>query len=242
MCFSSEPMYTCRTAITLLLIALLIPCPSQSQDVENLMTLHEKSWGQAILTQIRSVQFHLLEVTTDQRTEWQLTRKRPDKFRLDNISNNPPLTLASDGTLSWLFANDTIQAAPAKMKRKIALFPHLDSPLVRHRQDSLPFAHLGKNELNGLPLEVIRVALPNQRLCDFYLNALTGQLYKMTERDAGNEKYIFREVFFKNYKPQAGIDMPMEYEVREKGRVSYLIVKEVVLGIGVANSVFRQPE
>jgi hypothetical protein len=88
---------------------------------------------------------------------------------------------------------------------------------------------------------VIRLKHLEDRWLDYFLDQETYQIFKTVERYQANEKYIYKEIFFKNYKPQAGINMAMEYEIRSNGSTINLIVISVVLGHGVSNAFFNKP-
>ncbi len=94
----------------------------------------------------------------------------------------------------------------------------------------------------AFPYHVIRIKDLENRWLDYFLDQKTYQIFKTVERDQGNENYIYKETFFKNYKPEAGINMAMEYEIRSQGSTSTLIITSVVLGHGVPTSFFQKPE
>lgn len=232
--------------ISFLLITAL-PSLALSQNVEDILKSHYESWGQELVSSIRTYEIELSESKgLLSGKQYKITRKRPNKVRIDGTWKDQPYIQSFDGLEYWTVAPWRLSNEPDSMSsteiQSLANSMQIDSPLFIVRKNSAELEYIGEKMHDGLPYHVIRIKDLENRWLDYFLDQKTYQIFKTVERDQGNENYIYKETFFKNYKPEAGINMAMEYEIRSQGSTSTLIITSVVLGHGVPTSFFQKPE
>jgi len=234
-------------AITLVLSFGIYPNVLLSQNIDTILDKHLKSWGQDHVSSIRSMQFVVTEIKglSDQR-KYEVTRKRPNKIRMDGKWQEHQFIYSFDGVAYWCITPWVGTTEPQEMSpteiSKLANSPNIDSPLFIAQNDSLEMVYIGEQTSDEEQYWVIRVNNAEDRITDYFINPATFQIFKTIEKDKGNERYVYQEVFFKNYKLLSGINMPMEYELRVKGKTTNIIVNEIVLGLGIPNSFFKKPQ
>tara|TARA_R110000868_G_scaffold268443_1_gene527628 strand:- start:1608 stop:2333 length:726 start_codon:yes stop_codon:yes gene_type:complete len=234
-------------AITLVIWLGFLPHVLLCQNIDSILEKHLKSWGQDQVSSIRSMQFVVTEIKglSDQR-KYEVTRKRPNKVRMDGKWQEHQFIYSFDGVAYWSITPWVGTTEPQEMSptevSKLVNSPNIDSPLFIAQKDSLEMSYTGKQTSDEEPYLVIRVGNAEDRITDYFIDPATFQILKTIEKDKGNERYVYQEVFFKNYKPLSGINMPMEYELRIKGKTTNIIVNEIVLGLGIPNSFFKKPQ
>jgi len=234
-------------AITLVLSIGISPNVLLCQNIDTILEKHFKSWGQEQVSLIRSMQFVVTEIKglSDQR-KYEVTRKRPDKIRMDGKWQEHQYIYSFDGAVYWCItpwagSTESQDMSPTEVS-KLQNSPNIDSPLLIAQKDSLEMVYIGEQTSDEEPYLVIRVTNAEDRIIDYYINPTSFQIFKTIEKDKGNERYVYQEVFFKNYKLINGINMPMEYELRVKGKITNVIINEIVLGLGIPNSFFKKPQ
>lgn len=230
---------------TLLLIVTL-PSLAFSQNIDDILKSHYESWGQEIISSIRTYELELSEAKgLLDRKQFKITRKRSNKVRIDGKWKDQPYIQSFDGVEHWTVAPWRTTNKPDSMSsteiQSLANSMQIDSPLFLAQKNSAELEYTGEEIHDGLSYHVIRMKYLEDRWLDYFLDQQTHQIFKTVERDQGNEKHIYKETFFKKYKPQAGINMAMEYEIRSKRSTTSLIIISVVLGHGVPTSFFNKP-
>lgn len=228
------------------LLILTLPTLVFSQNVDDILKSHYESWGQELISSIRTYELAISEAKgLLDRKQFKITRKRPNKVRIDGMWKDQPYVLSFDGSEYWTSAPWRTSNGPDSMTsteiQSLANSMQIDSPLFLAQQKGAELEYVGEKIHDGILYHVIRMKGLEDRWLDYFLDQQTHQIFKTVERDQGNEKYIYKEIFFKNYKSQAGINMAMEYEIRSQGNTSNLIITSVVLGHGVPTSFFRKP-
>ena len=219
----------------------------QAQKLDSILNVHFEAWGQEQLEHIRTYQMNIFEVggILDQK-KYSLTVKRPNKLKIEGLWQGQMYIQAYDGKEYWRIAPwIAADSAMAMTNTEILNFersPRIDSPLYLAKKDSIDMTYFGEYDVDDRLYHVIRLVADENPVKDYFLDLWSGDIFKVVERDKGNEKYIFREIIFKSYKPQLGINIPMEYEIREKGKTRNVIINELVIGHGVPSSFFRKPE
>ena len=227
------------------LLIVVLPSLAFSQNIDDILKSHYESWGQELISSIRTYELELSEAKGFlDRKQFKITRKRPNKVRIDGKWKDQSYIQSFDGVEYWTVAPWRTTNEPDSMTsteiQSLANSMQIDSPLFLAQQNSVELEYIGEEMHDGLPYHVIRIKSLEDRWLDYFLDQQSYQIFKTVERDQGNEKYVYKETFFKNYKPQAGINMAMEYETRSKGATSSLIITSVVLGHGVPSSFFKK--
>ncbi|MEQ6121388.1 hypothetical protein [Reichenbachiella sp. MALMAid0571] len=237
-------MITFKTiAITLVIWVGIHPNVLMSQNINTILEKHFKSWGQEQVSSIRSMQLVVTEIKglSDQR-KYEVTRKRPNKVRMDGKWQEHQFIYSFDGAEYWCITNTGQQEMTPSEISKLVNSPNIDSPLYIAQKDSLEMVYIGEQTSDEELYLVIQVNTMESRLTYYYINPVSFQVFKTIEKDKGNERYVYQEAFFKNYKPLSGINIPMEYEIRSKGKTTNVIINEIVLGLGIPNSFFKKPQ
>ncbi|MEQ9285576.1 MAG: hypothetical protein RIG77_01630 [Cyclobacteriaceae bacterium] len=231
----------------LTIVTSFMPCFLAAQELETIIDLHLESWGQDQLLLVRTAQLDITEISGfTKQSKVQITRKRPNKVRLEGTWEGETFVNVFDGQgywriAPWLGNNDPQEMTPTEIS-KLSGYPGIDSPLYLAKMDSLEMEYIGEQISDDEPYHVIRINSAETRFTDYFIDPASFQIFKTVERDQGNEKYIYQEVFFKSYRPQAGINMAMEYEIRGRKGTTNIVLTELVLGHGVPNSFFKKPE
>ena len=215
-----------------------------AQSVDSIIDKHLESWGQDQLAEIRTFQFDITEVKgIFERSKYQVIRKRPGKVRINEIWEEKPVVTCFDGNNYWgkvpWHVSDSQYELSSTEKAKLDNAITTDSPLFLSRKDSLKMAYFGEVLSDEIPYHVIRVSISEDRYLDYFIDLDTFQILKTIERDQGNTSYVYAETFFKGYRPQLGMNFPMEYEIRGRENTRHILIENVTLGHGIPNSVFQ---
>ncbi|MFY0651469.1 MAG: hypothetical protein JXQ96_05525 [Cyclobacteriaceae bacterium] len=234
-----------RFLLTVLMLSFIFSDIS-CQNLDDILQSHYKSWGQEVISQVRTVRLEMVELRglKDQK-KYQVSRKRPNMVRLDGLWKEHPYVHAYDGKGYWSISpwldTEASHMTTEIEKEKLAKSLDIDSPLFKAQKEGIIMEHIGEKIYDEKEYHILRIFHHEKRFLDYFIDMESYQIFKTEERDIGNEKYVYEEVFFKNYKPQAGINIALEYDIRSKTGNSNVVIDNIVLGHGIPSSFFRRP-
>ena len=80
------------------LLIVALPSLSFSQNVDDILKSHYESWGQELISSIRTYELELSEAKgLLNRKQYKITRKRPNKVRFDGKWKDQPYIQSFDG-------------------------------------------------------------------------------------------------------------------------------------------------
>jgi len=222
-------------------------CPVNGQSLEEILTQHRDAIGREGLSDIRSLLFEVKEQTDHgEEKKYSIIKKRPEKIRIEGMWEGQNYISAYDGIRAWTIAPWTGVSIPQLMtemeKEELMLDAHIDSPLLFEEGYDKKLDLIGEVSLVNDEFHVVRMTLPSEKWVDFFINKKTKLIHKYVRYYSNNVERIEKEVFFKDYTLQGGVNMPMAYEHRYDTMLVDVWVEEVVFGFGVPNSFFSKPE
>ena len=148
---------------------------SEGQTLEVILARHHDAIGKEGLENIRSVILEIKERNElGQEKIYSITKKRPEKIRVEGIWEGQKYISAFDGVRAWTIAPWTGVSIPQLMtemeKEELMLNAHIDSPLLFEddydkQLDLIRGVILGEDEYH-----VVRMTLPSGKWVDFFIN------------------------------------------------------------------------
>lgn len=228
-------------------VACLPSADCWSQELQSMLTAHFNAVGQPNLSQIRSLLMEIKEIHDDGGIkEYSIVKKRPNRLRIEGVWETQPYVKAYDGQRAWTIAPWTGTSIPQLMTEKerddIVNIDGIDSPLYDTGAQGYTLSQIEDRLVGGRSYYCIRVEAPGESTRDFLLNKENYLIYKLIRYHRENPSAVAEEVFYKDYRDNGGLVLPMGFEIRRGQQSVELVVKEIILGYGAPSSLFRKPD
>ncbi|WP_420582632.1 hypothetical protein [Reichenbachiella sp.] len=229
-----------------LLLFILNPVFSQSQDLESILDRHFEAIGQENLIAMRSIVMEAREMEGfSSGKKYTITKKFPNKIRVEGKWQEQMYVKAFDGVRAWTIAPWTgVHTAQLMTDRERDLFVMdvgVGSPLYDYGLGNT-LQLIGSERADDANHYVIRSTMPSGFYVDYLVDKKNEQIhlarvYKEEEPDA-----VAYEIIYKNYKNLGGVSIPFGFEKRIERRVTSIVIDDIVFGQGAPNSIFNKPE
>lgn len=174
--------------------------------------------------------------------------KRPMKTRLDATVQGITITQAYDGQNGWQIIPFTGQTTAAAMNaddlKRIQEEADFDGPLMDYKQKGNTVQLVGKEKVDGADTYHLRVTLKSGDVRDFYVDAGTFLVSKMTGNTVVQGAATDLETHYSDYREVEGVKFPfsLQQEFSDAQLPSQKITFEKVeLNVPVEDSVFKMP-
>jgi hypothetical protein len=232
----------------ILLFALLgvVSISVKGQNLEEIISAHLEAVGQGSILSMRSLYMEVREIDGfGGGKRYTITKKAPNKIRIEGKWQEHVYINAFDGKRAWTIAPWTgvykAQLMTEKEMQSLLLQSAFGSPLDLPKEGDNSLKLIGLETIQGDTYHVVRYSFLSGYFVDYLLNKETNLIYLIrtyTEKDA---QIVASEVIFKNYKDLGGFKIPFGYEKRNGRSGSDIIIDDIILGYGVANSFFNMP-
>lgn len=235
-----------KTTLSICFLTIVFLFPTRAQILEEVLEKHRLAVG-ANAQNVRSLLLDVKELSNHgTERKYTIVKKRPEKIRIDGMWEGKSYTSACDGNRAWTIAPWTGTSMPQLMtereKEELMLNAHIDSPLLFQEGYDKSLQVVTDNQVLEAGFITIRMIQPSGKWVDFYLSEETYLINKYVEYENNDVTNIEKEVFFKQYKTQAGITMPMAYEHRMKNSMLDVWVTDIMIGFGAQSNFFKKPE
>ncbi len=177
-----------------------------------------------------------------------LTQKRPHKFRLDITIGGASIVQAYDGTTGWqnLPAIAGGSGKPEKMSaddlQDIEDNADIDGDFIDYKSKGKTIELVGKEELEGSPVYVLKVTDKYNKTQTVYVDAESGFILKVKSKVKRGGNEIEQETYLSDYKEVNGLYFAFNLEVKVNGRTGQQIITEKIeIDTNVDDSVFAYP-
>ena len=110
-----------------------------------------------------------------------VTQARPNKMRVDIVSDDGPMSKGFDGKVAWVKkGTEAAVAMTAEETASMALHATFDEPLLDYAKKGTAVKLVGKSEVKGTPAYDLEVTLKNGDVEHHFLDASTFLLAKKT--------------------------------------------------------------
>lgn len=229
-----------------LILVLLNPMVSQSQNLEHILERHFEALGQENLIAMRSIMLEAREMEGfSSGKKYSITKKYPNKIRLEGKWQEQLYVKAFDGTRAWTIAPWTgVHSAQLMTDRERDLFlldAGIGSPLYDYGLDNT-LNLIGSERADDANHYVIRSTMPSGFFVDYLVDKKDYLIHLARVYDEEGLGKIAFEIIFKNYKNLGGVSIPFGFEKRSDRRVTSIVIDDIVFGQGAPNSIFYKPE
>ncbi len=174
-----------------------------------------------------------------------LTLKRPDKLRVDLSLPQMALTQALDGTSAWMSTPMGVQDAPAPLLQEMraGLRRFFFMLLLAPESEGITVVHRGTESLEGKPVEVLQYQ-DGESVFTLYLDATSRLPLKLVYQGSdpfSGARAEFEDIY-SDYREVSGVKYPFRTVTQQGGkRFVEMVVSEVKINTGVAESLFKKP-
>jgi outer membrane lipoprotein-sorting protein len=163
-----------------------------------------------------------------------LLQKRPNKFRLDISIGGASVVQAYDGTTGWqnLPAIAGGSGKPEKMSaddlQDIEENADIDGDFIDYKAKGKTIELVGKEELEGSPVYVLKVTDKYSKTQTVYVDADSGFILKIKSKTKRGGNEFEQETYLSDYKEVNGLYFEFNIETKINGRTIQQIVTEKV--------------
>jgi hypothetical protein len=177
----------------------------------------------------------------------QVTRMRPDKYRMDFSVVDMPAIQAYDGKTAWLTApwtnNPRPQAAPADRAKDIRIRADFDGVLFNWQAKGNKAELEGKDTVENRPAYRIKYTQPEGVTEYYFIDAGNYLLVKRIYFRKIRDQEVPVENYYTDYRDAGGgVMVPFSVELRMNGQsLNTTEYESVVLGVSVDPAIFTMP-
>ncbi len=152
--------------------------------------------------------------------------KRPSKYRMDLTVQGMSMIQAYDGTTAWAvspMAGNKPEKQPATEAKRLAEQADMDGLLVDWKTKGYTLELVGPEDIDGATAYKIKVTDKDKDVKFVFIDATTWLDAKLSMRInmMGQEADV--DLFLSNYQDVAGVQTPMQMEMRQDGQVMMVI-------------------
>lgn len=225
----------------------LLATVAGAQNLDKILQEHFKTIGQENLMSTRSVFMEIREIDGfGGGKRYQMTKKAPNKVRIEGKWQGQLYVNAFDGTRAWTIAPWTgvhIAQWMTDRERDLLLMNiGLGSPLYNYDGINNQLTLIGNETIQGDGHYVIRSTMPSGFFVDYLMDKKDHLIHLARIYSADDSEKVEKEVIFKNYKSLGSFTIPFGFENRIGRSGTDVIVDNIVFGQGAPSSLFKKPE
>lgn len=239
---------------TLLLAAVLSTTPASADDLAATLDRYFEARGGrhalAAVATYRATGLMILDAANHNGIEIQapftLEWKAPDRVRFDFSLQGAPSTQATDGEVAWSSVGALRGGAPERMPedRQQGLRDYADlvvGPFLDLAARGITLSLTGKEELQGTPVQLLRVERRDGRVATFVLDEETALPIELRSRSREGGPVRTRRL--SDYKEVDGLYFPHFVEVaNDVGKVlQTLRIDRIEVGVDLPDERFAMP-
>ncbi len=161
-----------------------------------------------------------MEMTFSQAT------KRPSKYRMDLTVQGMSMIQAYDGTTAWSvspMAGNKPEKQPAAEAKRLAEQADMDGLLVDWKSKGYTLELVGPEDIDGATAYKIKVTDKDNDVKFVFIDATTWLDVKLSMRISMMGQEADVDLLMSNYQDIAGVQTPMQMEMRSEGQVMMVI-------------------
>jgi hypothetical protein len=175
------------------------------------------------------------------------TLQRPGSVRIESKFQGQAFIMAYNGTTGWSI--NPFQGGstdPQKMSdeqvKELQDQANIDGPLVDYKAKGNKIEYIGKEDLEGTPVQKLKITEKDGDIKFWYLDEETGIELKQTSIVKQDNKEIEADSYFSDYKEVAGVMMAHTTETRFQGQsTGQMVLEKVDVNVPVDNTIFEMP-
>ena len=202
--------------------------------------------GQQNLESIRSLKMDVTEIDGfGKGQKYEMIKKRPNKIRKEGTQLGKPFKMGFDGDTAWVHFPES-GMAPYELDsigtHRMLIESIIGSPLVLKNREDAILTVKGSGYIDRKPNYILRLSI-GLIITDFFIDKKDFLLKKVVYYSDLYGEQVDLEVTYSNYQRLGSFLFPYKME-RYHGDdpVIDVIVGEIAVGIGAANSTFRFPK
>lgn len=233
--------------ISILALLFVFQNPVYAQNLDKILQSHFEAVGQEQIMSMRSIHLQVREVDGfGGGKKYQITKKYPNKIRVEGIWQDQQYISAYDGKQAWTIAPWTgvhiAQLMTDRERDLLLMNVGIGSPLYAYTGIDNKLDLIGTESILGDSHYVIRSISPSGFKVDYLIDKKDNLVHLARVYSEDNPDNVEKEVIFKNYKNLGAFSMPFGFENRIGGRpTSDIIVDDIVFGQGAPSSLFTKP-
>jgi hypothetical protein len=218
-----------------------------AQDLQEVLKNHYETIGMDKLHQVNNMvtKGSINQMGMDM--TYTVTITRSGKMYLEVPIQGMTMIRAYDGQVAWMTAPWTGSSDPIVLgefeTKAMKTQVDIDGMLYDYEAKGYTVEFLGKEDMDGTPVYVIKLTDTSGDVYTYYIDAENFVILKAKSLLNYQGSKIEGETFMSNYKPVDGIIMPFSMESKMNGQLqSVITVNEYLFNQEVNDSIFIKPE
>jgi len=236
--------------LALLLCSLLIGFPAAAQTADDIIAKYLTARGG--LAKIKAIQTErvtgTISIGPGADGPLLVERARPLKMHMEVTMDGRTYIRTYDGkSAGWVYNPFAgVPSVEPMTETEIAnIFEEADfeGPFVDYKAKGNQIEFAGKEELKGKPVYKLRLTGKTGAASDFFFDASTGLLLKVTSTRKVDGKDVFSETFFSDYREVEGLKYPFLIESDTPGteQIQKIVAEKIEVNVRIDEARFGKP-
>ena len=234
-----------KTCLLLFILSFLAGTSSMAQDLDQVLRKHFKAIGQKKLSAASSVSTKGKMLMMGMESPFEAYNKRPDKFRVNMNFQGAEIIQAYNGETGWLInpMSGHTEAAELTGTQVEGLKENadMDGALWNYSEKGHTAELVGKEEMDGTGVFVIKLTKANGNLDHYYIDAGSYLILKIKSKNTDQVPEMEAETRFGDYRTIDGITMPFVTTELVSGQEVTIKFEEVRFNEDLDDSIFEMP-
>jgi hypothetical protein len=176
-----------------------------------------------------------------------MTQKRPGSFRMESKFQGQSFIMAYNGAIGWSInpfqgGSSDPQKMSDEQLNEMKDQANIDGPLVDYKAKGNTIEYIGKEDLEGTPVQKLKITEKDGDVKYWYLDAESGIELKQTAIVKQDNKEIEGDTYFSDFKEVAGVMMAHTTETRFQGQsTGQMVFDKIEVNVPVDASIFEMP-
>ena len=236
-----------KSILCLMIMALMAyVMPVASQDLDEVLKKYYEANDMHKLSKLKSVKYTGKSYQMGMETPFTTIMTSTGKYRLEVPVQGQMMVQAFDGETGWMIAPWTGNLDPIDMDaltvKRVKQQVDITGPLYNYAEKGYATELLGKEDLEGTEVYVVKQVDPDQNEFKHYIDAENYVILKTHTKMKIQENEMEFDQSFGNYKEIDGILLSTTMENRFNGQVqSQINVEKAEFDIEIDDSLFKKP-
>lgn len=234
------------TFLTIMLAFVVLAFTGAAQDNkrDEVLSRHFEAIGQEKLEDIQTIKMHGKTQTQGREFAFTMYMKKPNKIRNEVPMQGQKMIQVFDGENGWMLApwvSPEPQDLSGMQLEQFKKSANIEGHLYKWKENGHELEYLGKDEMEGTPVHILRLTKKDGDVIDYYLDGSTYIPLKQTTKTTYNNQEVETETFFSNYEMIDGIAMPMSMKNTAAQFSSQITFDSIEFNADVPDKLFEKP-
>ena len=217
---------------------------AQENKRDEILSRHFEAVGQEKLEEVKTVKMHGKTQTQGREFEFTMYMKEPNKIRNEVPMQGQKMIQVFDGENGWMIApwmSPEPQDLSGIQLEQFKKSGNIQGHLYEWKKNGHQLEYLGKDEMEGTPVHVLKLTKKDGDVMVYYLDESTYIPLKQTTKTTFNDQEIETQTYFSNYKMINGIAMPMSMKNSAAQFSSEITIDSIQINVDIPDKLFEKP-